>query len=114
MLDGSWVIKDTTIYDQRSITYQLKTPGLVRTFNIKSLHNEKNPVVAFYIDMSVGFDPNGINNPACKLKEIAASWYTCDFGLSGTILTLRAHKTFFEMFNISVFSNSQIDIDLKN
>jgi hypothetical protein len=46
LLEGSWVIEDTTNYDIRSITYHLQTLGFVQKFKINSLDNEKNLVVA--------------------------------------------------------------------
>ncbi len=86
----------------------------MQKFKINSLDNEKNLVNAFDVELRVGFDPVGVNNPSCPLTTIAAGLHTCDLGLNGVFLTIRAHQTFFEMFKISIFSNSQIEIDLKN
>jgi len=106
--------EDTTNSEKRSIKYHLKTTGFVQELKIRNLVNEMNPIVAFDVELTVGFDPDGMKNPACPLTVLAAGWYQCGFGLDGTILTIRAHKFFFEMFKIVAFSNSQIEFDLEN
>ena len=86
--------EDTTNSEKRSITYLLKTTGFVQELKIRNLVNEMNPIVAFDVELKVGFDPDGMKNPACPLTVLAAGWYQCGFGLDGTILTIRAHKFF--------------------
>ena len=106
--------EDTTNSEKRSITYHLKSTGFVQELKIRNLVNEIDPIVAFDVDLTVGFDPDGMKNPACPLTVLAAGWYQCGFGLDGTILTIQAHQKFFEMFKIVAFSNFQIEFDLEN
>jgi hypothetical protein len=106
------VTEDTTNSEKQSITYLLQTTGFVQELKIRNLVLEMNPIFAFDVELTVGFDPDGMKNPACQLTVLAAGWYQCGFGLHGTILTIRAHKIFFEMFKIAAFSNSQIEFDL--
>jgi len=46
----------------KNITYHLQTLGFVQKFKINSLDNEKSLVVAFDVELRVGFYPDGVNN----------------------------------------------------
>ena len=64
----------------------------MQELKIRNLVNEVDPIVAFDVELTVGFDPDGMKNPACPFTVLAAGWYQCGFGLDGTFFTIRAHK----------------------